>query len=348
MLMESTETWTVRTLAAATEAAWDAFVRAQGSGTFFHLAGWRRVLEAAFGHATHYLYAERGGEIGAVLPLAHLKSRLFGNLLSSTPFCSYGGPLATYAAAHDVLIDAACDLADDLGVDYLELRNRETSELNWPAKTLYVTFRTPLAADPQANFKAIGAKRRNMVRRGERAGLSFDLDQDIDRHYRIYAEMVRNLGTPVFSRRYLALLKQVFGDDCEILTVTQDNRPLAGMMSFYFRDEMLIYYGGGVRAARALGANDFLYWALMRRGCERGARVFDAGRSRRGTGSFAFKTYWGWEPAPLHYCYKLVRRKTMPNLSPSNPKYRLLVDTWKRLPLPVTTLVGPLLARNLG
>lgn len=348
MLMENTGVWIVRSLSTAMERPWDAFVRTQPAGTFFHLAGWRRVIGAAFDHACHYLYAERGGAIGGVLPLVHMKSRLFGNVLSSTPFCSYGGPVAVDAAARTALVDAAGELAADLGVDYLEFRNLEAGGLDWPAKDLYVTFRVPLDPDPDKNFQAIGAKRRNMVRRGMRAGLEIDLDQDVDRHYRLYAEMVRNLGTPVFSRRYFELLKDVFGDDCEILTVTHGRRAVSAMLSFHFRDELLAYYGGGVRQARSIKSNDYLYWALMQRAVERGARIFDAGRSKRGTGSFNFKSYWGWQPRPLHYEYRLLGAKAIPNLSPANPKYRPLINAWKRLPLPLARAIGPMLARNLG
>ncbi len=152
----------------------------------------------------------------------------------------------------------------------------------------------------------------------------------------------------MFSRRYLEILRDTFSDQCEIVTVTSDERPVASVLSFYFRDEVLPYYGGSTSAARAIAGNDFMYWQVMERARERGARLFDFGRSKRGTGSFDFKVHWGFEPQPLHYEYFLVKAARMPNLSPSNPRYEPLIRAWRRLPVPVTRVIGPPVARFLG
>lgn len=340
--------YVVKTLSAADHVRWDVFVEACPSASFFHRSTWREVIERAFGHETHYLYAEGRHGIAGVLPLAEINSRLFGHALISTPFCVYGGIAADDPAAAAALRDAACDLADDLGVGYLELRNCERSLSDWPTKDLYVTFRKTLDPDPDVNFKAIPRKQRAMVRKAIDAGLQTHIDDDPDRAYDLYAESVRNLGTPVFSRRYFRLLKENFREDCELLTVTHQDRPLSAVMSFYFRDEVLPYYGGGASAARAHKANDFMYWQVMRRALERDVRVFDFGRSKRGTGAYDFKAHWGFEPQPLHYEYHLVQARQLPDLSPLNPKYQLFIKTWRKLPLPVSQLMGPWLARSLG
>jgi len=120
------------------------------------------------------------------------------------------------------------------------------------------------------------------------------------------------------------------------------------VMSFYFRDEVLPYYGGGAALARDLKGNDFMYWDLLRRACERGVRVFDYGRSKVGTGSYSFKKNWGFIPEPLHYEFQLMKATQLPDINPLNPKYRLFIDAWKRLPLPVSRWLGPFLARSLG
>lgn len=120
------------------------------------------------------------------------------------------------------------------------------------------------------------------------------------------------------------------------------------MLSFYFRDEVLPYYAGDDAAARALAANDFKYWELMRRACERGCRVFDYGRSKLGTGPYAFKKNWGFEPQPLSYEYRLYKRDSVPQNNPANPKYRAFIALWKRLPLGVANALGPHIVRNLG
>ena len=328
--------------------AWDAFVRAQPDGTFFHLSGWKTVLERAFGHRTHYVVAESVGKIRGVLPLAQVKSVLFGNALVSTPFCVYGGILASDPQAAQALEARACALARELGVDYLEMRNRRRRHPDWPSKDLYVTFRKDISDDAETNMLAIPRKQRAMVRKGIQKGLEPEIDATVDRHYAMYSESLRNLGTPVFSRRYLEVLKDTFGDDCEILTVTHEGEPVTSVLSFYFRDEVLPYYGGGTLAARPVAGNDFMYWAVMERARERGLRIFDYGRSKRGTGAFDFKRYWGFEPEPLYYEYFLVRAREVPNLSPTNPKYQRLIELWRKLPLWVTQRVGPPVAKYLG
>jgi FemAB-related protein (PEP-CTERM system-associated) len=327
---------------------WNAFVRAHPEGTFFHLAEWQQVLREAFRHRTYYLLAERGGEIHGVLPLAHVSSRLFGSALISTPFCVYGGVVASDDAAARALTDEACNLARRLGVDYLELRNRRRRNPQWPARDLYVTFRKQILPESEANMLAIPRKQRAMVRKGIQKGLRSRIDGHVADHYELYSESLRNLGTPVFSRHYLETLRKVFGSDCEILTITHESVPVASVLSFYFRDEVLPYYGGGGAAARPVAANDFMYWEVMERARQRGSRLFDYGRSKRDTGSFEFKVHWGFEPEPLHYEYFLVKAQALPNLSPTNPKYQRMIRLWQRLPLAVTQRLGPWVARYLG
>lgn len=341
----------VRTFTREDASRWDRFVEADcPEATFFHLSGWERVLREAFGHRCHYLLAERGGSIVGVLPLAQVKSVLFGHSLISTPFCVYGGVAALDDAARRALTERACELAEALGVDYLELRNLQRRNPQWPAKDLYVTFRREISQDDEENLKAIPRKQRAMVRKGIKKGLSAALDEDLSVLYECYSQSVRNLGTPVFGKPYLDKLRDVFGEArCRTLTVRNGDEPVAGVMSFYFRDEVLPYYGGGKASARHLYANDFMYWSVMQDAAKSGAvRVFDYGRSKVGTGSHDFKRHWGFEPTPLHYEYYLVRAKAMPNLSPTNPKYRLFIAAWKRLPNALATRLGPLLARSLG
>ena len=339
----------LRELSEQDHVRWDSYVEKTPAATFFHRAGWQRVIEDSFSHNTHYVYVERGGAITGVLPLVHLKSRLFGSALISIPFGVYGGPVADDATAHDLLDAHALDLANRLDVDYVEYRSREPSRPDWPCRDdLYFTFRRSIEADPEKNLKAIPRKQRAVVRQSLEKGLTTSLEDTADGVYGVYAQSVRNLGTPVFAKRYFRNLKQVFGKNCELLMIHKDGRPVSGVLSFYFRDEVLPYYGGGTPDARKLGANDLMYWDLMRRAGEAGYRVFDFGRSKAGTGAFSFKKNWGFAPAPLHYEYRLRRIDSVPDHNPLNPKYRLMIAAWKRLPLPLANTLGPFIVRNLG
>ena len=340
----------VRELVDADRTRWDAFVTSCPQATFFHRAGWRDVIEQGFGHRTLFLFAERDGEIVGVLPLARQKSLLFGDALISLPFCVYGGVAASDAAAADALLDAAIRHAETMGVGHLECRNRDARHRpDWATTELYVTFRKAIARDVEANMLAIPRKQRAMVRKGIKAELTSHIDDNVDRFFALYADNVHRHGTPCQSRRYFALLKSVFGDDCRVLTVTTpDGIPVSSVLSFYFRDEVLPYYAGDAVRSREVAANDFKYWELMRRSCEEGIALFDYGRSKVGTGPYDFKRNWGFEPLPLVYEYKLVRADRVPENNPLNPKYRAFIALWQRMPRAVVDRVGPAIARSLG
>jgi FemAB-related protein (PEP-CTERM system-associated) len=337
---------------AADRERYDAYVQARPEGTPFHLSAWGRAIAKGTGQRPHYLVAERGGEVVGALPLTHVRSPIFGQTLISNAFAVYGGPIADDAAAHDALDAAAWALAERIGVKAVEYRNQVRQRPDWPAKTdSYVTFRRALADDREANLKAIPRKQRAEVRRSLEFGLDTRVASDaraLAEHFAVYAESVRNLGTPVFPKRLFEALVEYFGADADILTVSKDGQPLSSVLSLYFRGEVLPYYGGGTPGARALRANDHMYWMLMEHARERGCTSFDFGRSKTGTGAYSFKKNWGFEPTPLAYEFRLAPGAAMPDVNPLNPKYRLMVETWSRLPLWLANRVGPLLSRGLG
>ena len=319
------------------------------SATFFHRAGWQTILRDVFRHDTYFLYAQTDGRIDGVLPLAHVKSLLFGNALVSLPFAVYAGVAAASDEAARQLEAEAQQLARQLGVDHLELRHVNARHTDWPVQELYVTFRKAILPDEEANMLAIPRKQRAMVRKGMKNGLQSHADAHVDRFFGLYADNMHRHGTPAMPKRYFQALRDEFGADCDVLTVTTpDGRALSSVLSFYFRDEVLPYYAGDDESARDLAANDFKYWELMRRACARGLRLFDYGRSKQGTGSYAFKKNWGFEPEPLHYEYCLYKRDAIPQNNPANAKYRLLIEAWKRMPISMANRLGPWVVRSLG
>jgi FemAB-related protein (PEP-CTERM system-associated) len=344
----STREFVVKRLDDSDYARWDSFVRESRDGTFYHLAGWKSLIEKELNHPTYYLYCERDGEIAAVLPLARVKSWLFGDALISIPFLVYGGPIATDEQALDQLIGAAKNLAVELGVDYLELRNQKLPAGEWQTKNSYVTFRKAIDPDPEVNMMAVPRKQRAMIRKGIKVGLKAEIDQDTNRLYSAMLACKRNLGTPFFGKGWLRAIKEEFGDQVEITTITYEKETVCSVMSFRYGKEILPYYGGGGALARDLKGNDFMYWAVMEKACQEGAEVFDYGRSAVDSGAYRFKKHWGFEPTPLSYQYHMVEKKEVPKLNPANPRYQLLINTWKKLPLPVAGMIGPPIARRLG
>jgi FemAB-related protein (PEP-CTERM system-associated) len=339
-------------LAQTEQTEWDAYVQAHPRGTFFHLSAWRDVVYTALGHRSHYLLARRHGRIVGLLPLGEVKSALFGHALISVPFCVYGGVVADDDEAAEALEEHALEIGTRLGVDYVELRNTHPrgggAAPTIEEEGLYVTFRKVMEPDIEANLKAVPRKQRAMVRKGINAGLTWEIDEDVDRFFHLYSLSVRNLGTPVLPLKWFRTVKAVFGDAVDVLTVSHEGEPVASVLSYYFRDEVLPYYGGGGSRARELKANDFMYYALMEHALARGARVFDYGRSKKGSGSYSFKKNWGFEPRALAYSYRLVKATDPPALNPNNPRYRTAISVWQRLPVALTQVLGPRIARYLA
>jgi FemAB-related protein (PEP-CTERM system-associated) len=346
---EAKRTTVVRAMSDADQTEWNNFVFGAHQATFFHRAEWRTIFEHVFHLKTHYLIAERGGQIVGLLPLVHQRSLLFGDALVAAPFCVEGGPLAKDTQARDALDQAALQLFERTRARYVEFRSRNACRPGWQVRRgLYADFSRPLSADDQENLRAIPRKQRAVVRKTLTGNLISEIDSQPDRLFRVYSESVRNLGTPMFPRRYFSVLLQSFGSDCDIVAVLDDGSPVSAVMNFYFKDGVMPYYGGGTAAARANGANDFLYWEVMRRAAERGYRRFDFGRSKFGTGSFAFKKNWGFEPSWLEYEYWMRPGTALPEKNPLNPKYALFIAAWKHLPVPLANALGPFLIRNLG
>lgn len=327
------------------EPTWDAYVLEHKSATVFHTLAWKRVIERAFGFRATYLYASRAGEICGVLPLFIVSNPLIGKVLMSTPFAVYGGPCADDAASCESLIRHASVIAEDLRVQYLKLRDREycPADTRFRRKDLYVAFDCELPTDSEALLKRLPRDTRYMIRKAQKNGLTSVIDNHrLDDCYELYAESVTNLGTPVFSRKYFQILCEEFGESLEVTVIDDSNKsPIAAVLSFRFRDWVIPYYGGSGIKGRAVAANNFMYWEVMRTAIERGARYYDFGRSKVNTGAYFFKTQWNMREYPLPYHFQLVRRTEMPNYSPANSKFKAVIELWKHMPLPMAKLLGP-------
>jgi FemAB-related protein (PEP-CTERM system-associated) len=325
-------------------AAIDAFLETHPDATPFHRRAWVEAVTKGCGHKGHYLVAGDDAVTGAV-PLHEVHSMLFGRALVSSGFAVDGGILATDAASVEALGAAAWTLATETSCPTLELRGGALP-VDWMQDTTtYVNFARDLAGDDEAELLAIPRKQRAEVRKALGNELTVDVG-DRAAHYAIYAESVRNLGTPVFPRRLFEAVLDAFGGDADVLTVRRDGVPLASVLSLYHRGVVMPYWGGGTAAARSARANDMMYFALMRHARERGCTRFDFGRSKAGTGAAAFKHNWGFEGMPLAYAKRSVGKAR--EINPLDPQYSRKVQLWQKLPLPIANFVGPMIARGLG
>lgn len=340
---------TIHELTDADEILWDAFVAICPGATFFHRAGWRKVIQRSFGHRTHFLYAVRGCAIVGILPLVEIKSVLFGHAFISTGFCVHGGPIAIENGARDALNEYAEALFKKSGASYLEYRAPHKPNDTWQTRDdLYANFAGPLPAIEDANLKQIPRKQRAVVRKAMKSKLTWAIEDNVDNLYDLYALSVRNLGTPVFAKRYFANLLAVFKPQCDVLTVFSDGKPVASVLNFYHKGKVMPFYSGSVLSARRSGANDLMYWRLMRHASAKGCTQFDFGRSKVGTGAYYFKKNWGFKPEPIAHQFLMRDNAPLPNINPLNPKYRLMIAVWKKLPLFVANAIGPFVVRNIG
>jgi FemAB-related protein (PEP-CTERM system-associated) len=332
--------------------SWDAFVEKHWSGSTFHLSAWQRLIENTFGHEPRHILARdsQNGEVLGVLPMFLVRSRIFGRMLVSTPHAAYGGCLADSLETEWSIVDYARNLAKELQVEFLELRNFRNvlDDSSLSGKDLYVTFRQELKNDPEEDLLSIPRKTRAEIREGIRNGLEFKVDQiGTDEFFQVYSQSVRYLGTPVFPKRLFENGRREFGSDCKIFSVHWNGHLAAAVWTLFYKDEVVPYFGGSVRDYNRLAVNNFMYWMLMKYGAENGYRIFDFGRSKKGSGSFNFKKRWGMEMSQLNYQYALVRMKSLPDTSPLNPKFARAIRLWQRLPLCVTNQLGPIISRHL-
>ncbi|MGK6319687.1 FemAB family XrtA/PEP-CTERM system-associated protein [Sphingomonas sp. DT-204] len=330
-----------------------AFVETHPLGTPFHLAEWSAAVADGCGQAGRYLVAEGAdGELLGVLPLTLVRSPLFGTALVSAGFGVGGGVLSLDRAAARALAEQAWSIAGEVGAASLELRGGKAPSDAFHTDTeTYLGFVTELAADDEAQLAAIPRKQRAEVRKSYDKGLEITTGSgkaDRDAHYRVYAESVRNLGTPVFPKALFTAVLRRFGDSADILTVWRGGKPVASVLSLYWNGTVYPYWGGGTHAARALRANDAMYHALMNHARRRGCRRFDFGRSKAGTGAAAFKRNWGFEGEPLAYHVRTADGAAPRPVNPLDPRYARRIALWKKLPLPVANLIGPFIARGLG
>lgn len=339
----------VELLRPAFEAKWDRFVRQTPGATFFHQLGWRWLVERVFGHRAHYLLARRGERIAGVLPLFELKSRLFGHSLVSVPFAIGGGVMADDVDTARLLLDEARGIAEDRGVDYLELRSEKPFSDELLTKDLYVTFRADLAEGEEALLRRMDRKRRQMMTYVSKAGFEHRVAgiEELPLFYDLFCQSMRHHGTPVYPCLFLREILDRFPADTHLFFVYHEGRPVAGVLNLLWHDVVMPYYAGADRNHHPRGVDDYLYLSIMRWGRDHGYRTFDFGRSKRGTGAHAFKARWGMEEVPLAYQYHLVKARELPDVSPANPKYQMLIRAWQKLPLPLTRLIGPRIIRNI-
>ncbi|MCG3155476.1 MAG: hypothetical protein DKINENOH_02082 [bacterium] len=330
--------------------AWDRFVHENADSRGPHLSGWKQVIEKTFSHHCYYLAAREGDRWRGLLPLTHLRSKLFGSFLVSVPYLNYGGIVADSEAARQALYERAVALARQLRVAHVELRHETALLPHLPTKQHKVAMLLELPDTSELLLQGFKAKLRSQIRKPQKEGLTYRCgrEQELDSFYQVFVTNMRDLGTPVYSRRFFANILAAFPERAHICTVYRGEQPLAAGFVFGFRQTLEIPWASSLREFNALAPNMLLYWAVLEFAIQQGYKFFDFGRSTPNEGTYKFKEQWGARPVPLHWQYWLANgATTLPDLSPHNAKYQMAIQIWQRLPLAVTRLVGPAIVKNI-
>ena len=329
--------------------AWESFVGAHPECSNYHRWGWKHAIERGLRWPTFYLMAEDDGGVRGILPLVWQKSPLFGSFVTSLPFLNCGGVVAETREAKEMLVAEAVAISKAKGAKYLELRQRADPGLNLPIKTHKVAMVLPVQSDPERMWEALPHKVRTDIRKSMKSEMTTEFGgaDKLDAFYEIFAKNMRDLGTPVYGRKFFAEILAAFPQHSHVCVVRYQNNPVAVSFVSEYRGAAEALWSSSDYDFSHLKPNMFLYWSILKFAAEKGWREFDFGRSTIGSGTHRFKKQWGAQEVPLHWAYWVPEGSALPEINNENPRYRLAIRIWQRLPISVTKMIGPPIVRCL-
>lgn len=330
------------------EVEWNRYVDAHPLGTIAHRAEWRALIARVFGKKSFYLVARASGVVVGALPLVHMRSLLFGNFIVSVPYLNYGGVLADSVAIEDKLRDASTAIACRVGAKSIEYREQKETDKIMPCRLDKVAMILNLPDSEDALAKQLGSKLRSQIKRPQRENPTVVQGREelLDDFYRVFVQNMRDLGTPVYSKRLFREVMVTFPESY-IIVVRHQGQPVAAAFLLGYRSTLEIPWASTIKEVNHLSMNMLLYWEVLKSAIAKGYKQFDFGRSTKDAGTYRFKKQWGAEPKQLFWVSWLQQGEKLPELKPDNPKFNLAIKAWQKLPLPITKILGPSLVRHL-
>ena len=331
-------------------AAWDAYLNTAPDASFYQLYGWNRINKDHFSHQVYNLAAYENGKMVGVFPLVYIKSRLFGKILCSMPFVNFGGPCANSPAIEKKLLNAAIEIANRNNVDYLELRLTRIVDVALPTTQHKISMTLDLAANPDDIWNNFNTKHRTNIRRVYKNDVEVRTGHKtlVDDFYYVMSESWRSLGTPIYRKKYFEAILEEFPENTLIFVCYhKSNIPIAAAFNGYYKGTVEGMWAGGIDKYRNLQANYALYWDMIKHACEQGYQSYHLGRSSVNSGGEQFKKKWNANSKQLYWQYYLNKQAALPELNVNNPKYQLAIKAWQKLPTKITTMIGPLVAKNI-
>lgn len=340
---------TIHNLTPDSEIEWDNYVDIKGA-SLYHQTNWRHLIKEVFGHESHYLFARNEDRvIVGILPLVRLTSVLFGDYLVSMPYFNYGGCIADNAKVLESLLSTSESLREELGCTHVELRSDiETCDV-LPCRKDKVTMLLDLPNEPDILWKNIGAKRRAQAKRPIREGVSFEVGglELLNDFYHVFSINMRDLGTPVYSKKFFSTIFKWFPANAKIAIVYLKGEAVGAGFLLGNGEAMEIPWASTLRKYNKIGVNMYLYWNILKTSIELEYKVFDFGRSSKDAGTLRFKKQWGAVEKQLFWYYQLDAGKAIPQMNHQNKKYELMINVWKKMPLSVCNLLGPHIVKGL-
>lgn len=331
------------------EKEWEAYVSARPGAGPAHALGWRNVVVRTYGHVPCHLLVRDRGQVRGVLPLFLIRHPLFGRSLVSAPFLSHGGICADEEDAARALINAARSLCWDERARYVEVRNLQAVGHGLRLKDCYCVYLLSLDPDPEVIWARFEPHRaRTATRKATRFGLVVERGAHLlDTFVAVAAQQMRDLGTPFHSRFFYRTILEEFPGEAEIFTVRRRGQVLGGGLTVTVRDTLHWIYGGCLNSSREVAANSLLTWEIIRFACLQKLTWLDFGRSRWNSGTAHYKQQWAAHAVPLFYEYQLSEGVQMPDMDPTNPRFRLSIAIWRRLPVTIARCLGPFVIRGI-
>lgn len=331
------------------DSRWEGYVNQHPNATVYHSLAIRQVIETTFGHHYHALAAiDDQNQVQGVLPLVEMNSRLFGHFFISLPFFNYGGLLSDSPQAQLALLDQAKQLARSSGVSHIEFRHTSADQADLPGREEKVAMLRSLPKSSEALWEEIGTKVRAQIKKAQRQNTCVSVGREnlIDDFYRVFSRNMRDLGTPVYRKDLFSnMLKE--NEKANIVVVYLNNKPVSAGFLLGWRNTLEIPWASTLREANRFDCNMLLYWEVLKFAVDQSYEIFDFGRSSKDASTFKFKKQWGAKPYPLYWHHWVPNGQDLPQVNPNNPKYRLLISVWKKLPVKLAEFIGPMVVKNI-
>ena len=331
------------------ESEWNTYVINHPEASLYHRVDWRNVIQESYGHE-HFYFVARDSQhkVVGILPLTRLSSHLFGDFLVTTPYFMLGGALADHHSVEQLLMQHANRYAASLGIDHIEYRD-STPRNELPVREDKVNMILTLPDTYTELWASFTSKLRAQIKRAKREKPEIYLGgkEHLDDFHRVYARNMRDLGSPPHSKQFILNIMETFPNNCWVIVICLNRRPVAAGMLISHGDTLEIPLASTIREVNPLSINMLMYWEILKFAIQGGFRYFSFGRSTRGSGTYRFKKQWGAQVHQLYWHYGLVKRGELPMLSPANPKYAMLINIWKRMPVKLTKWMGPRIVKNI-